>query len=119
MSSVSTAQAKTEQRQTCRPPSLLLDAEVAQAYEDYVTRCSREQREACDRLITQHAIDRAQAHLLDGFAEHVIQRFVHEHNIGPLVMGALPHVHLVGHTAERVLEPVEYDQQVIKPHGKG
>ncbi|MFT0634742.1 universal stress protein [Pseudomonas sihuiensis] len=105
------------------PRSLLFDAEVAQEYEDYVTQCSREHREAFDKLIAQHAIDRAQAHLLNGFAEEVIPRFVREHNIGLLVMGAIARGHLdsllIGHTAERVLERVECDLLVIKPHGKG
>ncbi|MDN5516262.1 MAG: universal stress protein [Pseudomonas sp.] len=105
------------------PRSLLFDAEVAQEYEDYVTQCSREHREAFDKLIAQHAIDRAQAHLLDGFAEEVIPRFVREHNIGLLVMGAIARGHLdsllIGHTAERVLERVECDLLVIKPDGKG
>ncbi|MFV9653595.1 universal stress protein [Pseudomonas sp. NY15366] len=105
------------------PRSLLFDAEVAQAYDDYVNQCSREHREAFDKLIGQYAIDRAQAHLLDGFAEEVIPKFVHEHNIGLLVMGAIARGHLdsllIGHTAERVLERVECDLLVIKPDGKG
>lgn len=105
------------------PHSLLFDAEVAQAYDDYVIQCRREHREAFDKLIGQYAIDRAQAHLLDGFAEKVIPKFVHEHNIGLLVMGAIARGHLdsllIGHTAERVLERVECDLLVIKPDGKG
>jgi universal stress protein E len=105
------------------PHSLLFDAEVAQAYDDYVIQCRREHREAFDKLIGQHAIDRAQAHLLDGFAEEVIPRFVRQHNIGLLVMGAIARGHLdsllIGHTAERVLERIECDLLVIKPDGKG
>ena len=105
------------------PRSLLFDAEVAQEYEDYVTQCSREHRQAFDKLIAQHAIDRAQAHLQEGFAEEVIPRFVREHNIGLLVMGAIARGHLdsllIGHTAERVLERVECDLLVIKPGRKG
>jgi universal stress protein E len=105
------------------PHSLLFDAEVAQEYEDYVTQCSREHREAFDRLLAEHAIDRAKTHLLDGFAEEVIPRFVREHNIGLLVMGAIARGHLdsllIGHTAERVLERVECDLLVIKPDDKG
>ena len=105
------------------PRSLLFDAEVAQEYEDYVTQCSREHRQAFDKLIAQHAIDRAQAHLQEGFAEEVIPRFVREHNIGLLVMGAIARGHLdsllIGHTAERVLERVECDLLVIKPERKG
>jgi universal stress protein E len=105
------------------PHSLLFDAEVAQAYDDYVKRSSREHREAFDKLIAQYAIDRADAHLLDGFAEEVIPRFVHEHNIGLVVMGAIARGHLdsllIGHTAERVLERIECDLLVIKPEGKG
>ena len=88
-----------------------------------MTQCSREHREAFDKLIGQYAIDRAQAHLLDGFAEEVIPKFVHEHNIGLLVMGAIARGHLdsllIGHTAERVLERIECDLLVIKPDGKG
>ncbi|MBL0952640.1 MAG: universal stress protein, partial [Pseudomonas sp.] len=76
------------------PRSLLFDAEVAQAYDDYVNQCSREHRKAFDKLIGQYAIDRAQAHLLDGFAEEVIPKFVHEHNIGLLVMGAIARGHM-------------------------
>lgn len=105
------------------PRSLLFDAEVAQAYDDYVNQCSREHREAFDKLIGRYSIDQAQAHLLDGFAEEVIPQFVHEHNIGLLVMGAIARGHLdsllIGHTAERVLERVECDLLVVKPDGKG
>ncbi|MDU9409681.1 universal stress protein [Pseudomonas sp. zfem001] len=105
------------------PRSLLFDAEVAQEYEDYVIQCSREHREAFDKLIAQHAIDRAQTHLQEGFAEEVIPRFVREHNIGLLVMGAIARGHLdsllIGHTAELVLERVECDLLVIKPERKG
>ncbi len=104
------------------PRSLMFDAEVAQEYEDYVTTSTREHRQAFDTLITQHAIDKAQAHLLEGFAEEVIPRFVRKHNIDLLVMGAIARGHLdnllIGHTAERVLERVECDLLVIKPGGK-
>lgn len=104
------------------PRSLMFDAEVAQEYEDYVTTSAREHRQAFDALIAQHAIDKAQAHLLEGFAEEVIPRFVRKHNIDLLVMGAIARGHLenllIGHTAERVLERVECDLLVIKPGGK-
>ena len=105
------------------PRSLMFDAEVAQEYEDYVTQCHHEHRQAFDALIARHAIDPAHAHLLDGFAEEVIPQFVREHNIGLLLMGAIARGHLdsllIGHTAERVLERVECDLLVIKPAGKG
>ncbi len=105
------------------PRSLLFGAEVAQEYEDYVNQCSREHRQAFDRLIDQHGIDRTQAHLLDGFAEQAIPRFVREHKIGLLLMGAISRGHLdsllIGHTAERVLERIECDLLVLKPDSKG
>ena len=104
------------------PRSLMFDAEVAQEYEDYVTTSAREHQQAFDNLIDQHGIDQAQAHLLEGFAEEVIPRFVRKHNIDLLVMGAIARGHLdnllIGHTAERVLERVECDLLVIKPDGK-
>ncbi|MGG2396634.1 universal stress protein [Pseudomonas sp. SH1-B] len=105
------------------PRSLMFDAEVAQEYEDYVTQCHQEHRQAFDALIAQHAIDPGQAHLLDGFAEEVIPHFVREHNIGLLVMGAIARGQLdsllIGHTAERVLQRIECDLLVIKPPAKG
>lgn len=105
------------------PRSLLFDAEVAQEYEDYVTSSTLEHREAFDRLIGQYPIDRAHAHLLEGFAEEAMPRFVHEHDIDLLLMGVVARGHLdtllIGHTAERVLERVECDLLVIKPDAKG
>lgn len=105
------------------PRSLLFSAEVAQEYEDYMSQCSREHRQAFDQLIAQHSIAPAQAHLLDGFAEEVIPRFVRQHKVGLLLMGIIARGHLdsllIGHTAERVLERIECDLLVIKPDGKG
>ncbi|MBF8161868.1 universal stress protein [Ectopseudomonas hydrolytica] len=105
------------------PRSLLFDAEVAQEYDDYVAQCAREHRDAFDKLIAQYPIAPAQTHLLEGFAEEVIPRFVQEQAIDLLLMGAIARGHLdsllIGHTAERVLERIECDLLVIKPNGKG
>lgn len=100
------------------PHSLMFDAEVAQAYDDYVTRSARAHRQAFDTLVGQYPITAEHVHLLDGFAEEAIPRFVHKHNIDLLVMGAIARGHLdsllIGHTAERVLERVECDLLVLK-----
>lgn len=105
------------------PHSLLFDAEVAQAYDDYVTRSARAHRQAFDALIGQYPIAAERAHLLDGFAEDAIPNFVHKHNIDLLVMGAIARGQLdsllIGHTAERVLERVECDLLVLKADDKG
>lgn len=105
------------------PHSLMFDAEVAQAYDDYVKRSTQEHRQAFDTLLGQYPIAQEHAHLLEGFAEEAIPRFVHTHNIDLLVMGAIARGHLdsllIGHTAERVLERVECDLLVLKPDDKG
>nr|WP_232106258.1 hypothetical protein [Pseudomonas mendocina] len=41
-------------------------------------------------LIAHYVLNRAQAHLPDGFAEKMVRHFVREHNIGLLEMGASP-----------------------------
>lgn len=104
------------------PRSLMFDAEIAREYQDYQLSSCQEHRQAFDRLLAEHAIDSSQAHLLEGFAEEVIPRFVREQDVDLLVMGAIARGHLesllLGHTAERVLERVECDLLVIKPDGK-
>ncbi|MEX6503608.1 universal stress protein [Pseudomonas zhanjiangensis] len=105
------------------PRSLVFDAELVADYEGYVARSARQHRQAFEQLLGQYPIDPAERHLLEGFAEEVLPRFVREHDIDLLLMGAIARGHLdtalIGHTAERMLEHVECDLLVLKPDAKG
>lgn len=105
------------------PRSLVFDAELVANYEDYVARSAKQHRQAFEQLLKAYPIDSADAHLLEGFAEEVLPRFVREQAIDLLLMGAIARGHLdtalIGHTAERMLEHVECDLLVLKPDAKG
>lgn len=102
------------------PPSLLFDNQLVNDYAHYQQQCAAQHRQAFDQLLAKAAVPVSNAHLLKGFAEQEIPRFVREHGIGLLVMGAISRGHLatalLGNTAERVLEAVECDVLVLKPH---
>ena len=101
------------------PRSLVFDAELVANYEDYVARSAIQHREAFEQLLGQYPIPLPDTYLIDGFAEEVLPRFVGEHAIDLLLMGAIARGHLdsalIGHTAERVLESAECDLLVLKP----
>ncbi|SDI29986.1 universal stress protein E [Pseudomonas benzenivorans] len=101
------------------PRTLVFDAELVADYEGYVARSAQQHREAFEQLLGQYPIALPDTHLLEGFAEEVLPRFVREHDIDLLLMGAIARDHLdtalIGHTAERVLESVECDLLVLKP----
>ena len=101
------------------PRTLVFDAELVADYEYYVERTGERHREAFEQLLARHAIAKPRTHLLQGFAEETLPRFVEENDVDLLVMGAIARGHLdtalIGHTAERVLEGVDCDLLVIKP----
>lgn len=101
------------------PRTLVFDAELVADYEYYVERTGERHREAFEQLLASHAIAQPNTHLLQGFAEETLPRFVEEHAVDLLVMGAIARGHLdtalIGHTAERVLEGVDCDLLVLKP----
>lgn len=101
------------------PRTLLFDAELVADYEYYVEQTGERHRAAFARLLDGHAVDPAHAHLLQGFAEETLPRYVAEQQVDLLVMGAIARGHLdtalIGHTAERVLEGVDCDLLVLKP----
>lgn len=103
------------------PRTLVFDAELVADYEYYVERTGERHREAFEQLLDGHAIERSRTHLLQGFAEETLPRFVEENAVDLLVMGAIARGHLdtalIGHTAERVLENVACDLLVLKPQG--
>ncbi len=105
------------------PRTLVFDAELIANYDDYVARSARQHRLAFEQLLAAYPIADADHHLLEGFAEEVLPRFVREQNIDLLLMGAIARGHLdtalIGHTAERMLEQVECDLLVLKPEEKG
>ncbi|NQD92236.1 universal stress protein [Pseudomonas sp. CrR25] len=105
------------------PRSLVFDAELVADYENYVARSASQHRTAFEQLLAPYPIALTDTHLLEGFAEEVLPRFVREHKIGLLLMGAIARGHLntalIGHTAERVLASVECDLLVLKPETKG
>lgn len=109
--------------QTPLPHSLLVDPEVQYEYERYVSSSIKAHKEAFDQMVGQYGIGDLYAHLIEGSPEDAIPRFVREHNIDLLLMGAVARGHLdtllIGHTAERVLERVECDLLVIKPQPTG
>ena len=105
------------------PRTLMFDAELVANYDDYVARCAAQHREAFEQLIGQYPIATPDTHLIEGFAEEVLPRFVREQHVDLLLMGAIARGHLdtalIGHTAERILESVDCDLLVLKPAQKG
>lgn len=101
------------------PRTLVFDAELVADYEYYVERTGQHHREAFEQLLAGHPdIPRSHRHLLQGFAEETLPRFVSDNGIDLLIMGAIARSHLdnalIGHTAERVLENLSCDLLVIK-----
>lgn len=105
------------------PRTLVFDAELLANYDGYVTNCAAQHRDAFSQLIGQYPIATPDTHLIEGFAEEVLPRFVREQHVDLLLMGAIARGHLdtalVGHTAERILENVDCDLLVLKPGQKG
>lgn len=103
------------------PRTLVFDAELVADYEYYVERTGERHREAFEQLLGQHSVAKPRTHLLQGFAEETLPRFVEDNGVDLLLMGAIARGHLdtalIGHTAERVLEGVDCDLLVIKPQG--
>ena len=105
------------------PRTLVFDAELVGDYDSYVERSAKQHREAFEELIGQYPIAQPDTHLIEGFAEEVMPRFVREQNVDLLLMGVVARgqldTALIGHTAERVLDAVECDLLVLRPEEKG
>ena len=105
------------------PRSLVFDVDLTASYDQYREDDAKLHRTAFDTLLASHAGAGAQAHLLEGYAEQTIPRFVQEQNIDLLLMGAIARGSLdnalIGNTAERILEAVHCDLLVLKPAGFG
>lgn len=101
------------------PPSLLFDSQMVNDYEHHNQVCAAQHRTAFEQLLHAADVPLQQAKLLQGFPEHELPRYVREHGIDLLLMGAISRGHLanalLGNTAERVLEAVECDVLVLKP----
>lgn len=105
------------------PRPQLFGNEQIVAYENYVRDYSKEHRDAFEKLLGQYqGIPEENKHLIEGFAEEVIPRFVLKKHIDLLVMGAVSRSQLdtmlIGHTAERILESIECDLLIIKPQAE-
>lgn len=101
------------------PKTLVLEAELVLAYDDYLANAEQRHKDAFAELFTQYPVKPDQQHLLKGVPEEAIPRFVAENNVDLLVMGAISRGSLenalIGNTAERVLENSDCDLLVIKP----
>lgn len=101
------------------PKTLVLEAELVLAYDDYLAEAEQRHKDAFSELFTQYPVKPAQQHLLKGVPEESIPRFVEENKVDLLVMGAISRGSLenalIGNTAERVLENSDCDLLVIKP----
>lgn len=104
------------------PPSLLFDTELVADYPEYVARCAEQHRQAFAQLLAPYPDLLAHSHLLEGYPEDLIPRFVRAQSIDLLLMGAVSRSHLgsalIGNTAERVLEQVDCDLLVLNSAAK-
>jgi len=101
------------------PHSQILEANLLADYATYATQCAEQHGAALAEVLTPYSIVASHQHLLEGFAEEVIPRFVAEQHIDLLLIGAIARGQLdnalIGNTAERVLEAVDCDLLVLKP----
>ena len=100
------------------PRTMVFDSELVAAYDQYLERSEKQHREAFEDLLVDYSLADSQRHLLKGFPEETIPKFVEEHEIDLLVMGAVSRSNLenalIGNTAERVLEAAQTDLLVIR-----
>lgn len=100
------------------PRTMVFDSELVAAYDQYLERSEKQHSEAFNDLLVDYPIEDSQRHLLKGFPEETIPKFVEEHEIDLLVMGAVSRSNLenalIGNTAERVLEAAQTDLLVIR-----
>lgn len=101
------------------PKTLVLEAELVLAYDDYLAEAEQRHKDAFSELFAQYPVKPEQQHLLKGVPEESIPRFVQENAVDLLIMGAISRGNLenalIGNTAERVLENSDCDLLVIKP----
>ena len=104
------------------PRTMVFDAELVAAYDQYVERSAKQHRDAFEKLMVNYPVEKANRHLIEGFPEESIPEFVKEHAVDLLVMGAVSRSNLenalIGNTAERILEAAQTDLLVIKPLAK-
>lgn len=101
------------------PKTLVLEAELVLAYDDYLTNAEQRHHNAFAELFAQYPVKPDQQHLLKGMPEESIPAFVEQQGADLLIMGAISRNSLenalIGNTAERVLENSNCDLLVIKP----
>ena len=103
------------------PHTLAFDSGLVADYDGYAAQVHDQHAEALSAFAGRLGMTADQQHLLEGFPEQAIPRFVSQRDINLLVMGAISRSRLenalVGHTAERLLEEVPCDMLIIKPDG--
>lgn len=103
------------------PHTLAFDSGLVADYDGYAAQVKGQHAEALSSFAGRLGLTADQQHLLEGFPEQAIPRFVLQRNISLLVLGAISRSRLenalVGHTAERLLEEVPCDMLIIKPDG--
>ncbi|MBS0614844.1 MAG: universal stress protein [Proteobacteria bacterium] len=84
-----------------------------------VEAARRQQHEALRRLMVGHQIAPESVHLVEGSPVEALPAFAVQHHIDVLVMGVIARgslfEHVVGSTAERVLDRLECDVLALKP----
>lgn len=103
------------------PRTMVFDAELVAAYDDFLARSKDQHKAACTALLNQYPIAEEEKYLLEGFPEHTIPEHTQDKNTDLLIMGAISRTNLqnimIGSTAERVFESTDCDLLVIKPDG--
>ncbi len=99
------------------PPSMLFDSEVVTHYPQYLQDSAEQHRQALAQLLADYPAIHGNSHLLEGYPEELIPRFVRSEAIDLLLMGAVSrsdlHSALIGNTAERILQQVDCDLLVF------
>lgn len=117
----STYQMTTQFVHTYAPISrtMLFDADLVATYDQQVNRNAQYHDECFNEIMDEFGVAKEQRHLLQGFAEDIIPAFVKEHKTDLLIMGAVSRsnfeAHLIGYTAERILESTDCDLLVARP----
>ena len=103
------------------PRTMVFDAELIAAYDEFLARSKDQHEAAFNQLLSGYRIAEQQKILLEGFPEHTIAEHTQHNNSDLLVMGAISRTNLqnimIGSTAERVFESTDCDLLVIKPNG--
>ncbi len=100
------------------PRTMIFDAELLAAYDDFVQRSQQQHKDAFYQLLQQYPIADECKHLLDGFPEQSIPEYVANAQSDLLLMGAVSRSNLqnimIGSTAERVFASTDCDLLILK-----